>query len=187
MGERLFAAVLLPTDVRDEVETMVSPRRDDAWRWVDPSDWHITLAFYGDVEPWRYETLTENLERVAGKTSGFPVSIAGVGCFASVAKAHVLYGAVDDPLAALPPLGRRCRTAATTGGVEVARATFHPHLTLARRNRAGDGSKWIRALMGLESRAWQVSDIALVQSFLGQGSAGRPRYEVRQTFALEGS
>jgi 2'-5' RNA ligase len=84
----------------------------------------------------------------------------------------------------LPGLSERCHHAATTSGVEVARRRFHPHLTLARRNRPSDGSRYVRALEGLETAAWNVEEIVLVQSHLGEGSGGTPRYVARERLRL---
>ena len=184
MGERLFAAVVPPPDVAAELSGWVDPRRDDAWRWLDASAWHVTLSFYEDVEPWRYEALVERLGAAATRTGVFPLSLRSVGCFASVDKAHVLFAGTDDPTATLPDLAERCHHAATTSGIAVARQKLHPHLTLARRNRASDGSRYVRALGELETATWTVGEVVLVQSFLGEGPAGSPRYVVRERFRL---
>ncbi len=184
MGERLFTAVIPPADVIDELERWIDPRRDSAWRWMEASDWHVTLAFYADVEPWRYEELVGRLRTAAARTTQFPLALHGVGCFASAAKAHVLFANLDDPRDALPELAGRCHTAATTTGIDVARQKYHPHVTLARRNQPSDGSRHLRALAELTTASWNVAEVALVQSFLGQGPRGTPRYEVRERLAL---
>ncbi len=184
MGERFFAAVIPPPEAIAELTRWVDPRRDSEWRWVEETDWHVTLAFYADVEAWRYETLTERLADAAARTTSFSLMLSGVGCFRSVAKAHLLYAATEDPTATLPDLASRCHTTATTSGVEVARQTFHPHLTLARRNRPSDASRYVRALDGLLTSVWTVDEICLVQSFLGEGPGGRPRYDVRERLPL---
>ena len=184
MGERLFTAVIPPADVIVELARWIDPRRDSAWRWTEASDWHVTLAFYADVEPWRYEELVEGLASAAARTPRFQLGLRGVGCFGSVAKAHVLYAEVDDPRGALPELAGRCHTAATTSGIEVARQKYHPHVTLARRNQPSDGSRHLRALADLATASWDVTEVVLVQSFLGQGPRGTPRYEARERLAL---
>ena len=184
MGERLFTAVVPPVAVIDEVARWVDPRRDDAWRWTDASDWHVTLAFYANVDAWRYEGLVERLGAAAGRTKPFSLSVRGVGCFASVLEARVLYAVVADPAGALPDLAAHCHTAATTSGIEVARHAYHPHVTLARRNQLVDGSRHLRALAELATTPWDVTEFALVQSFLGRGPRGTPRYEVRERFPL---
>ncbi len=184
MGERLFAAVIPPAEVADELGRWVDPRRDDAWRWASDTDWHVTLAFYPDVEPWRYDALVEGLGEAARRTPTFAMRLAGVGCFGSVDKARVLYADVEDPDDVLPRFAASCRTAATTVGIGVARQKYHPHVTLARRNRASDAARHVRALGELRTRSWDVEEIVLVESFLGQGPRGTARHEVRDRFAL---
>jgi len=184
VGERLFAAVVPPDEVVAEIRRWIEPRRDDAWRWTDPSGWHVTLAFYADVEAWRYDELVDHLASAAARTTAFPMSLRGVGCFGSVARATVLVAEVEDGRDALGALSRRCHTAATTAGIPVARQTYHPHVTLGRRNHPADASRYVRALAELPSTAWQVTEIALVQSHLGQGPHRAPRYERRELLPL---
>lgn len=183
MTDRMFCAVLLPDDVRQTLDAIIDPRRDDEWRWTRPESWHITLAFYAAVEDWRHESLTERLEAAAALTPSFPLGIEGVRAFPSAKphRAKVLYAAVDDPTDSLPGLNRRCVTAASTSGIEGSGDRYVPHLTLARAGPAKDATRWLRALVGAYAPQWQVTDIALVQSHLGEG---RPRYEVRERFTL---
>jgi RNA 2',3'-cyclic 3'-phosphodiesterase len=184
MGERLFAAVVPPPQIIDDLARWVEPRRDSAWRWSDASDWHVTLAFYADVETWRYDELVRRLAKAAERTPRFGLALRGVGCFGSAAQAHVLFAQVDDPRQVLLDLAARCHTAATTTGIDVPRQRYHPHVTLARRNQPTDGSPYLRALAELETGPWDVSEVTLVQSFLGQGRRGTPRYEVRERLLL---
>jgi 2'-5' RNA ligase len=184
MGERLFAAVVPPAHVIDDLARWVEPRRDSAWRWSDASEWHVTLAFYADVDTWRYDELVRHLVMAAERTPMFRLALRGVGCFGSAAKAHVLFAEVDDSRRVLPDLAARCHTAATTTGIDVPRQRYHPHVTLARRNQPADGSPYLRALAELETDLWDVTEVTLVQSFLGQGRRGTPRYEVRERLLL---
>ena len=184
MGERLFTAVVPPADVISELAGWVEPRHDAEWRWTEAVDWHVTLAFYADVEPWRYEDLVERLAAATAHTPAFPLGLRGVGAFSSAAKAHVLYAEVADPHDVLPDLAGRCHTAATTAGIDVPRHKYHPHVTIARRNQPSDATRYLRALAVLETASWDVTEVALVQSFLGQGPRGTPRYEVRERLAL---
>lgn len=144
----------------------------------------MTLAFYADVENWRYDELVRRLGMIASRTATFRLALRGVGCFGSAAKAHVLFAGVADVGQVLPDLAARCHTAATTTGIDVPRQRYHPHVTLARRNQAADGSPYLRALAELETGLWVVTEVTLVQSFLGQGRRGAPRYEVRERLPL---
>jgi 2'-5' RNA ligase len=57
-------------------------------------------------------------------------------------------------------------------------------VTLARTRRPADVVRWVRLLEGWASRPFLVEEAVLVESFLGEGPRGRPRYEVRSTHPL---
>ncbi|QCW78794.1 hypothetical protein EQG64_19890 [Streptomyces sp. S6] len=56
-AQRLFAAVLPPPSAVAELRTAVAPLHAlpgaQDLRWTRPEDWHVTLAFYGDVRERR--------------------------------------------------------------------------------------------------------------------------------------
>ena len=81
----------------------------------------------------------------------------------------------------LERLSASCRSAAVRAGVEVDGSKFRPHLTLARANRPLELTRWLRVFDLYAGPSWQVEEIALVQSQLGQG---RPKYQLHETFAL---
>lgn len=186
MAARLFAAVVPPSDVVASLETFVEPRRDADLRWTDAETWHVTLAFYGAVPDDRFEDLIAGLGRVAGRRGPCQLRLAGAGAFPSVARAKVLWLGVEDPAEALPTLAQGARTAGTRVGIEVARERFVPHVTLARTRVPLDVTRWLRAVATYESRPWTATDVTLIESHLGQGPNGRPRYEVRDVFPLAG-
>ncbi len=180
MSERYFAAVLAPASVHDQIEQWVVPRRDQVWRWSDSSGWHITVAFYERVEPWRYPMLTENLAAAAARSASIRLRIDGVGVFPSPSAARVLYAQVSADTEELAILAGHCRTAATRVGIAVPRRRYQPHLTLARSRRPVSAIRHLRALSGLSSDGWVVTELVLVQSFLAEG----PRYQVVARFPL---
>ena len=58
---RLFAALLLPQDVVAHLDATVAPNRDDVLRWTAMDSWHLTLAFYGQVDDRRVPDLKARL------------------------------------------------------------------------------------------------------------------------------
>ncbi|MFL6156214.1 MAG: 2'-5' RNA ligase family protein, partial [Marmoricola sp.] len=85
----------------------------------------------------------------------------------------------------LDQLATGCRAAASKAGVAVPGERFRPHLTLARSGRPISATRWLRVLDAYRGPSFQIEDVALVQSHLGEGPRKRPRYEVRETFALQ--
>ncbi len=186
----MFAAVVPPEDVLEELEEFLAPRREAApFRWTRPESWHLTLAFMAQVPDRSYDDLLERLTRAGRRRSPFTLSLAGGGAFPNVGRAKVLYAAVEgepDALEELRRLATGARAAANKAGAPAEGAAFRPHLTLARMNRPVEATRWIRVLSAHHSRPFQVTEAVLVRSFLGEGPGGRPRYEVVETFPLGG-
>lgn len=184
----MFAAVVPPDDVLEDLEEWLAPRREAApLRWTRQESWHLTLAFMAEVPERSLDDLLERLGRAGRRRTPFTLSLAGAGAFPNAARAKVLYAGVEATPEALEELRRLstgARAAANKAGAPAEGAAFRPHLTLARTGRPVEATRYIRALTAYRSRPFQVTDFVLVQSFLGQGPGNRPRYQVVDTFAL---
>ena len=184
----MFAAVLPPQDVLEELEEFLGPRQEVAdFRWTRPEGWHLTLAFMADVPDRSLDDLLERLGRAGRRRSPFSVRLAGGGAFPNPARAKVLYAGVEgapDAVEELRRLSTGARAAANKAGAPADGATFRPHLTLARMRRPVEATRWLRVLSTYRSREFEVSELALVESHLGQGPGNRPRYDVVATFPL---
>ena len=185
---RMFAAVLPPEDVLEQLEEFLAPRREASpFRWTRPESWHLTLAFMAKVPERSLDDLEQRLERAGRRRTPFSLTLAGGGAFPNPARARVLYAGVEAAPAAIEELRRLstgARAAANKAGAPSDGATFRPHLTLARLNRPVEATKWLRVLSTFRSREFQVTELALVESHLGEGPGNRPRYEVVRTFPL---
>ena len=173
----MFVAVLPPKEVREQLEAFLEPRPGLAW--TNPSQWHLTLTFCPDVDDWRLDEFTERLAAVARKHDPFRLRLSGAGAFPSVERAKVLWAGIEQaehrPLHAL---AAGTRSAANAAGCSPDGARFRPHLTLARLGGRDDATAWLRILDTFGSSEWRVGEIALIDSFLGEGPRGRARHEV---------
>lgn len=177
---RLFAALVPPPEVLEDLEAFLEPRLASApFRWARADQWHVTLAFYGEVPDVRVDDLVERLEVAAGRRRSQRLAVGGGGAFPSAADAKVLWAGLEpeDP-ADLDRLAAGCRGAAARAGVRVDGRGFVPHLTLARLRVPQDVVRWLRLLDTYAGPAWAADRVALVASHLGQGAGRRPRYEV---------
>lgn len=183
VGMRLFAAVVPPIDIIEELDAFVTPRREAGgpWRWMPPSAWHLTTAFMGDTSEADLEPLLENLGGAASRTSAFDVRLGGAGAFPNPYAAKVLWLGVASGADELAVLSRRSRTAAERAGVRTDGATFVPHLTLGRVNRGVEATKWLRVVDAAPPLTWRVGELQLIQSHLRDRGN---RYEVLESFPL---
>jgi 2'-5' RNA ligase len=184
---RLFVAVVPPEPALEDLADFLEPRQDAGaeLRWTDPSQWHLTLSFMGDVPERTVEPLVERLTARASRFTEETVAIAGAGAFPNPYRARVLWAGVREQLdGGLRSLATGMRHACSAAGAAPEGGRFHPHITLARLRRPTEATRWIRVLEGYAGPSWTASEVTLVASHLGEGRGNRPRYEEVASFAL---
>lgn len=97
-------------------------------RPTPPENFHVTLAFLGDVTSRQLDPLVEQLDRVSG--TPFGLSIDEVGYFP---RPGILWVGPAETPRPLAQLARDVQAAARRAGLQVEKRTFRPHITLARR------------------------------------------------------
>ena len=186
---RMFTAVIPPQDVLEDLEEFLGPRQEAAdFRWTRPEGWHLTLGFMASVPDRALDDLVERLARAGRRRVPFTLRLAGGGAFPNPVRAKVLYAGVEgspDALEELRRLSTGARAAAGKAGAPADGSTFRPHLTLARMRRPVEATRWLRVLSTYSSKDFEVTDLALVESHLGQGPGNRPRYDVVARFPLD--
>ncbi|MGW7237235.1 RNA 2',3'-cyclic phosphodiesterase [Streptomyces sp. NPDC054804] len=193
---RLFAAVLPPPEVAAELAAEVDRLKRlpgaDALRWTGrpgrprggATDWHYTLAFYGEVEDGVVPDLSDRLARAAHRTPSFPLSVAGGGQFGH---GRALWAGARGDLETLRLLADRAEAAARKAGVPMGEhRRYKAHLTVARSRDAVEVRPYVALLAEFASRTWTVGELALVRSHLPtSGVPGeQPRYEVVDRWGL---
>ena len=180
---RLFAALLPPEPALAELGAAVDELRRlpgaDTLRWTGRPGWHLTLAFYGEVDEDAVPGLSAALERTARRTEPFGLAVRGGGQFGD---GRALWAGMEGDVAALRRLAERCEEAAPTGE----HRRYRAHLTVARGRDAMDVRPYLDRLDGFAGRAWTVDELVLVRSNLPRSGVPReqPRYEAVARWAL---
>jgi 2'-5' RNA ligase len=176
---RLFTGLEVPQDIAFELNLM----QGGVWgaRWVEASDYHITLRFIGDIEERLAGEIRLALENVIAEP--FTIRLKGVGAFGG-SDPHSIYTGVAESaeirrlqstlerhcqMIGLPPEGRK----------------FTPHVTLARLrspNLANVQDFLARQNLYL-SRPFEVSRFVL---FSSRPSRGGGPYGVVDAYDLRG-
>ncbi|GAA2270703.1 RNA 2',3'-cyclic phosphodiesterase [Streptomyces ruber] len=185
---RLFAAVLPPSEVTEELVPAVAALRRlpgaGRLRWADRANWHFTLAFYGEVGDGVVAELSERLERAARRTDAFPLALRGGGQFG---QGRALWVGAGGDVRTLRLLAERAEAAARKAGVPMeGHRRYRAHLTLARSREPFDVRPYVDRLDAFAGRTWTVGELALVRSNLPRsGVPGeRPRYETVASWDL---
>lgn len=185
---RMFVAAVPPEDAVAHLDEFLAVRRDAAaYRWTVPEQWHLTLAFAEDVPDRSLDDLADRLERAARKRRPVRLRLAGGGAFPHPDRARVLFARLDADDAdrtELDRLATGCRAALSKAGARTDGQRFRAHLTLARLGTPDNVTSWVRLLDGYEGPEWELDEVALVASHLGEGPRRRPRHEVVETYAL---
>lgn len=186
----MFVALVPPAAAVEHLEEFLLPRQEagPGLRWTSAEQWHLTLAFLGNMAERHLDDLEARLERAARRRTPFELALSGAGCFPSPHRAKVLFAGLwlpgDREREELRRLATGVRAASAKAGAEPGGGRFHPHLTLARCGRPIEASRWLRVLEPYRGPVWRAEEISLVESHLGEGPRGRPRYEVRGVFPI---
>lgn len=178
MGSRMFAAVVPPREVIEELDAYTDPRRqsDSRLHWASSRQWHLTTLFIDPLPDRSLEPLLESLAEIAARQDAFRVRLAGGGCFPDPTALRVLYLAVQQGSDELAHLAKVSRAAASTAGAAPDGTRYVPHLTLARARTRFDATRWLQIVDSFGAFEFEASELVMFESFLGEGPRGGARH-----------
>ena len=151
---RVFCAVELPDDVREQLRDHIARLReavpDVAASWSRVENVHLTLKFFGNVEVDRIELISAAASRTVGEFSTFPIGIGGTGVFP-----RVLWIGISDPGGQLAELQKRFDNETADFGKE--NRAFRPHLTIARIRRPEGARRLADAHLQMEFKPVEIT------------------------------
>lgn len=174
---RLFAGLEVPSPVSG-VLSMLRGGLPGA-RWIEPSDYHITLRFIGDIGNRQAAEIDSLLAEVSRRP--IPMRISGLGSFGGD-KPHSVFAAVE-PSRALSDLQSEVDRLIRACGVESDKRKFQPHVTLARLK----GASSLDVADYLTSRGWFPPQSFIADRFVlfsSRVSTGGGPYMVETSYPL---
>ena len=167
--------MVLPDDVVADLDAVIARHRDDVLAWTLREQWHLTLAFYGQVADERVPNLKARLTRAAKRYPVLSLALDGAGRFDE----RTLWVGCSGDVATLRDIARSAAAAGRRVGATSADDAFRfrAHITQARARRPVDLRPYVAALDAYRSRSWSVDAVSLVRSHLGAGAERRSRYE----------
>jgi RNA 2',3'-cyclic 3'-phosphodiesterase len=176
---RAFLALDLPASVRSAlaVQQFLLPLP----RKVDPLQFHLTLAFLGDVSDRVLEGVHDGMCTL--RLPAFDLALQGIGHFGGAKPRAVYAGVQANP--ALSHLQTKVETIARRAGCDLAHTRFVPHVTLGRfpPPMPADLPTLERAIIagaGFQLDPFPVRAVVLYRAVQGT----RPRYDDLARYAL---
>lgn len=193
--ERLFAALPLPDNAVADLAEVVSDlniarrgapsrpgaigRRPASGRLVRAANWHLTVAFLGEVPVERCAETAEVVAAAARETAPMRLCVSGGGRFGR-GRYSVVYAGLDGEVAALVDLVHRLRAGLIAGGLPVDQKQYRPHVTLARPGDRVTNQQAAQDLLTLRryyGPSWTANEVVLYKSDFGKAPVGvQPNY-----------
>ncbi|MFJ9456482.1 RNA 2',3'-cyclic phosphodiesterase [Kitasatospora sp. NPDC101447] len=166
---RVFVALAPPDDAKDELARVLQPayERYPRLRWNRIEDWHITLAFLGELPSTAVPLLRSVLAGRAASHPALQLSLRGGGQFDD----RLLWSGIGGDLEGLHLLAADVRELVRSCGIEFGGRPLRPHLTLARARRDDPTSvpEVAAGLTDFVGRPWLSERLHLVGSNIGRG------------------
>jgi RNA 2',3'-cyclic 3'-phosphodiesterase len=191
---RLFLALDLPRDVKHALGEWIrrlirtlGPHRSAQIKFVDAENLHLTLRFFGEVDPPGFESLVAALDR-PWSVAPFELELGSTGTFPPRGRPRVVWiGATAGREASIALYDEARLRLQNAGFPDIDPRPFSPHATIGRVRdtaRSGLGSDLTAALAAtaLPVLRCTIDRLTLFESHL---SPRGPRYEVRERFGLQ--
>jgi RNA 2',3'-cyclic 3'-phosphodiesterase len=157
---RLFTGLEIPAEVALDLQIMQGGI--PGARWMDPSNYHLTIRFIGDIETGVAREIAHGLEAL--RFAPFKVRLKGVGLFGGN-KPHSLYAGLEES-AELRRLHDQHERLCQTLGLPAEHRKFLPHVTLARLKEAEPRAlqRWVEVHSLYSTSQFDVNSFVLFSS-----------------------
>ncbi len=176
-------ALAPPDDAKEELAQALwsASAGSPQLRWNRIEDWHITVAFLGELSSTAVPLLRSVLADTAASHPALQLGLRGAGHF----DGRLLWSGVDGDLEGLQRLAADVRDQVASCGIAFRDRPLYPHLTLARARRGDPASvpQTAAGLAGFVGRAWRAERLHLVGGAIGHGP-GPVRYRDIEAWRL---
>ena len=177
---RTFIAVEISAEIQAAAQKLVCKLAavDADVKWVEPSNYHFTMKFLGDVPMDEIYEVCAAVERATAQNPAFELSVYGVGAFPEVERPRTLWVGVDLGAEEMVQLAESIESELHELGYPRERRRFRPHLSLGRVRRQTPQiaalSREIAACAEVDLGALFVDAATVFTSKLGREG---PKYE----------
>ena len=173
-SKRLFIGARISVDFTRELEDYCLLHRDKfpGARWVEPTNYHVTLRFLGWTKNALHTAIYDKVEQGIKDTKRFGLSLGALDAFPEVTEASAVFASVGKGTAELGALAQKLETVLVDLGFSPDKRSFRPHVTVARLSPSADISSLLQKLplfSPQNSKTSEVFEITMFESVLGGG------------------
>ena len=142
---RMFCAFELPEVLRARIHEHAKRVREvvpeAGASWSRPENIHLTMKFFGNVDPAQVPAISAAAARVVKEFSPIRIEVGKTGVFPRPSRPQVLWIGIDDPSGNLAKLHKQLEDEFAREGLEKEDRAFRPHLTIARIRKPHDTAR----------------------------------------------
>ena len=182
---RVFIAIQTPAALQQTLaDIQAAFANSSPWRWVQPSQLHITLAFLGEVPETALPGLHQPIGQAIRGHPPFTLTARALGCFPTPARPRVLWLGLHDPDHILSDLAQAVTAAVAEQGIPMEKRSFHPHITLARSRQPVRSRTFRRLLAAYETQSFLDVPVQSIHLFQSQLKPTGAVYTILKSYAL---
>jgi 2'-5' RNA ligase len=185
---RAFVAIPAPESVKeqaDQIRARLSRTNPDV-KWVEYSNYHLTLKFLGDIDERQLSKIRERLRQAGEYCPPFYLKVSGLGFFPNKRKPRVVWMGLDGDTSQAEFLAERIDAYLQDIGFEPEKS-HRFHITLGRVRSERNIEALLQQANMLDSvirnGLFPVQAFYLMESRLSKQG---PQYRVEQAYALRG-
>lgn len=182
-----FIAVPIEQDQKRMIQDWIANKKDNLpfQSWVHQDDYHITLAFLGNVDSNdQLHQLSDRIKEKVDKRPPIELSLKGIDVFGKKDSPRIFWAGIEDSLS-LHYLQKQVFHACEDTGFNLDSKPFCPHITLARRWKSEKPfvkPEEFQQAFHDEKQSFIVKNIHLYRTHLDRV----PKYETVEVFPLQG-
>lgn len=131
---RTFISIELSDSIKDSLAQAQSHLKYAGAdvKWIEKGNIHLTLKFLGEIDEKKCEEVKITLDKIAGETRPFEISIKDIGAFPKIEFPRVIWVGLDKGAAESKILAEKIDDALSKIGFQKESRPFTAHLTIGR-------------------------------------------------------